>query len=348
MSALEINYNYNGADYPLGVNYRNVIGSPVISASAIEALTSGSFCPLAGVFRFTMQWTTLVSVVAVHAEDIKSPSLYSGNKTVVADGVTINSSVLPGIALVLSDDAVYGDVFEIGIGCFYDSASSLWVRILPLGLAFANMTPVERTLRLTNTTVNVHCKVTIVATNQIRCVNATYLDRPFKCFRQTGSFNPVAHTTSSGKVVTFTSFATGSPNTASILVDGSALDVFDVTNDTLIASGLNLKCDGSTVYRFADGTDYQTGEFVLSSSLVSTDQATLYVSGGGSFVEISDGTNDFVPGTTGIAVTSENAPDGVVDSDSYVDFKIRLSNPGTSDLTLTPRLFSLRVSSEGV
>lgn len=344
----EINYNYNGSDYALDVSFRNVIGSPVLSAEVIPSLFSGGFRPLAGVFKFTMMSTTTLKIEAVHPEDIKSPSLFSGTKTVVADGATENISVLAGISLILTNTAVAGDVFEIGIGCFYDEATLSWVRVTPLGLCYPNIIPVARTLRIENTTSHIQCGTYIVATNSIRCVNSVYATRPFKCFRQTGAFDPTAHIDMLGEAVTFTDFVSGSPNTASILVGGSPIDIYDVTNSETITNGVDLSCDGSTVYRFADGTAYQSGEFVLSSSLEVTDTATLFVSDGGSFVELSNTVDDYVSGPTGVSVTSENCPDGVVSANSYVEINVRISNPGDYDITLNPRLFSLRVISEGV
>jgi hypothetical protein len=138
------------------------------------------------------------------------------------------------------------------------------------------------------------------------------------------------------------------PKQVDILIDGSPIDVFDVTNDTLIAGGVGLLCDGATVYRFADGTAYQSLEFTLDEGLQETDTAVVYVSDGAESIELATPTGAFVPGPTGVLVNSVGATvQGEVFDGEIAPFRIKLSVASSEGTSLNQRHFSLRVVSEG-
>lgn len=348
MADWALKYGYGGGTVAVSLSSRNVTGSPLASASLVESGEAGSNVTPCGVFRFEMETDTTVSIAAVSPYDLKSVALFTGTRTVTADGATENLNLLPGVSVVLSSSAVAGDAFEIGIGCYWDAVSSVWVRAMPLDVAFTGLTGDARSIVAENISGSVQSNCFVIVTNAMWIANGQTAIRPFQAFRQTGLLNPVAHADLLGEAVTFDDLVEGTPNTISILVDGSAIDVWDVTNDALIADGVGLKCDGSTVYRFDDTTDYRSGEFILSEDVSETDTATIYVSDGGEFVEISDTVNAYVAGTTGVYLTSSGAPEGVVSEDDTVAFNLRLSAPEAKTTAMNQRLFSVRLSSVGI
>jgi hypothetical protein len=348
MTSWQVQSSYNGSLVDADVDSRNVVGSPLVSVGRVGARESGSNTASSGVFRLTMQSTTTVSVLVQHYGDLNSPVVFTGTSTVVADGSTQNLNLVLGLSVVLSSHAASGDVFEIGVGCHWDSDSSSWVRILPLDLVVSPSTSEERTLYAKNISGSTQCNSELTISNSMRVVNGQAVNRPFFAFRQTGLTNPVADSNLNGKPVTFTDLVEGTPNTVSILIGGPGVNVYDVTNDASLSNGVGLKCDETTIYRFDDSSDYRSGEFILSSGVTETDTAVVYVSDGGDFVEISDGNSAFVAGTSGIYLTEENAPEGVVTNSTAVPFKVRLISPPGKTLALNQRQFSIRVQSEGI
>lgn len=348
MGDWSLEYTYNGSDVSLGAYYRNVIGFPVVSVSRIADLTAGAYCPICGVYRFFMESNTTVSVTSVFSADYKSPLIFQGSRVVVADGLTKNYNLIPGLGIVLSASTVWGNTFEVGVGCYWDSTLTAWVRMLPQDLCFPNVDKTELVVKAWNGTGVPQCNTFAIATNFIRVQNELYTNRPFMCFRQVGTLSPTAHDDINGRLVTFDNFYASTPNRACLLVDGLRYDIFDETNQATHINGMYLKCDGATVYRFADGTPYQSGEFILSSSLVVTDRAALYVSDAGDFVKIARYGEDFVPGPTGIWLTQEDCPEGTVEDGSFVEFRVKIVCPASKTNALNPRLASIRVGSEGI
>lgn len=344
-----LKYPYGGSEVSIQANYRNVTGAPVSSISVPSAQASGSMPLLAGVFRFTFESAASISVSYVNSGEIESPLLFTGTKLVTCDGSTINWNLIPGVGVVFSPLVTLGNVFEIGLGCYWDSSNAQWVRALPLGAGLPGMNGTVKTVVAANGAGYTQSNTKAVATNAIRIDNDQAYNRPFLCFRQTGLLNPTADSDLSGANVTFDNFSAGSPNTVDILVDGATIDVYDVTNETLISGGTGLECDGTTVYRFADGTKYQSGEFILSSSLVGSDTATIYVSDGGESVQLSTDQSSWVSGPTGIYLSGADAvSEGIVAASESVSFYVRLRPSSTEDSDLNQRQFSLRVESYGV
>lgn len=344
----QIEYSYGGGMVDGDLDSRNVLGSPLTSVAFVAEHVAGSNVTPAGVFRCTLASTTTLSIAASDPGDSHSPAVFAGTVTVVADGVTSNLNIIPGLSIILSSSSVAGDIFEIGVGCYYDTATSTWVRILPLGLCFTGQIGDERSLYAHNVSAYTQANSQLVVTNAMRVTNGQTVQRPFKAFWQTGLENPTAHTDLLGVPVTFTDLVAGTPNTVSILVNGTTIDVYDVTNDALLSGGVGLECDGSTVYRFDDSTAYCSGEFVLASTLAVTDTATLYVSDGAEFVEIATTDSAFAAGTSPIYLTEASAPSGAVSAGTSIHWKIRLVPPEAKDSTLNQRLFSIRIESDGV
>lgn len=329
------------------VNWRNLYGNPVLYADVLSG-AEGDNQRIAGVFRITLMDIDQCMCEAVHFGDYHSPVLWDGIKEMVADGTTVNANLVPGIGITLSGEAIEGDQFEIGIGCYWDAVAGTWFRGLPMDLLVSGYDSAERRLAIRNVSGRTQCNCVIVGTNAMRLENDQTASRPFAQFRQVGMLNPTADTDASGTQISFADLVEGTPNTVSILVAGLPANIYDVANDTMISSGIGLLCDGSTVYRFPDGYPNQGGEFVLSPDLEVTDTATLFVSDGGDFLMIAAYDGDFVPGTSGIWITSSGAPEGVVAADSTVEFRIKLASLSEADLSFNPRLFSLRVQSNAV
>ena len=276
MTSWKIQLSYNGSYVDADVDSRNVVGSPLVSVTKLATYAAGANTTPSGVFRVTMQDTTTVTISTIHYGDLNSPVVFEGTRTVVADGATANFNIIPGLSIVISSKAVYRDSFDVGVGCHWDNVAAAWIRILPFDLVVSTSTSDERVLYATNSSGVTQCNSFIVVTNAMRVVNGQSYNRPFLSFRQTGLTNPVADTDLNGKPVTFADLVEGTPNTISILVGGSGVNVYDVTNDALISGGVGLKCDETTVYRFDDTSSYRSGEFILSSDVTESDTATIW------------------------------------------------------------------------
>lgn len=348
MSGWNIQWSYNGTLTDAEISSRNVNGSPLVSVERINQREAGSNSTPSGVFRLTMEAIDSLSVSILHFADTNSPTLFSGTKTVVADGSTPNLSIIPGLSLVLSANAVAGDIFDIGIGCFFDTDSGAWIRVLPFDLIVSGATSAERVLYAKNVSGSTQGNCQVFVTNAMRVINDQEVDDPFVAFRQTGASNPTADSDSTGRAVTFTGLVEGTPNTISILVGGVGIHVYDVTNDALISNGVGLQCDGTTVYRFDDSTDLRSGEFILATTVSESSTATIFTSDGGDFAEISDGDTAFVAGYSGIYLTDTDAPEGVVSDQVAVPFKLRMVGPSAKTTALNQRQFSIRIQSEGI
>jgi hypothetical protein len=338
-----------GTNTPIDSDYRNVTNTPCVSVTRVADYGAGDLPCQAGIYRFTFASATTVICECIEADDQRNPLAFSVAVTVTCDDSTPNYNLLPGWGVVLSAAAAEDDVLEIGIGCLFDTNDRIWTRGTTLGRVIPQLTGRERLIYAHNDTTEVQCNTRLIATNAAWIENSESYSRPFYAVRQTGETNPTAHADLTGITISFGNLVPGTPNTVDILVDGSSISVYDVTNDTTIGAGTGLECDGTTVYRFSDGTDYQSIEFVLSSALEEADTATIYVSDGGSFIELSaDGSDGWVAGTTGLYLTGIDLGEGVVDADESVSFWIRTSAGAGATVTLNQRAFSLRIASEGV
>lgn len=341
-------FNYDGSDRDITGSGRNVTGSPLVSASKIESYDEGAATAPAGVWQFTMETTTTVSVTYTDSQDTGSPVIYTGTKTVVSDGVTENLNLVPGWAIVLANDLSADDVFEVGIGCYYDSSVGSWIRALSLGTGKAGFASAARSIIVQNDAGAAQQNCKIVATNKAWIENGQTGSRPFYCQRQTGLLNPTKDSDLDGTAITFTNFAAGTPNTVDILVGGSPIDVYDVDGDVLIPDGEDLECDDAHIYRFADGTALQSLEFVLSSSLTGSDTATVFVSDGSESIQLSLVGGSYVSGPTGLDLTSDGNDTGDVDEDDTITVLVRKNIAAAEDTTMNQRTFSLRCYGEAV
>ena len=275
--------------------------------------------------------------------DVANPLLFSGTRSVVADGVTANLNILPGWSVVFSYYVGYGDVFEIGIGCYLDTDLMHWQRVLSFGPRLRGYASSAREITIKNTSGGELTDCVVVVTNAARVENDQAADRPFHAFYQQGLLNPTPDDDLDGMAVTFHNHATGSPATVDLLVDGDPVDVYDVTNSALMPGGVGLNCDETTVYRFVTGSKYQSVHFILSPSLAETDTATLYVSDGGDAVRISTGSGAAVSGPSGLVVTETGQDAGTVTDDGEVAVQLVLDPDAYSSVALNARSFSLRV-----
>jgi hypothetical protein len=343
----QLSYNQAGELIPADISFRNVLGSPISAVNRIAPYAAGCQTPPAGIFIVTAIDSDKVIVEPKGSQDLKSPALNSSPITVVADGATWNTNVIPGLAIKFG---VFYAAYqaEIGVGCVWDSSAHWWQRITALGLGLGGVSGADISVIATNTGTD-QSNSQVVVTNAARLVNSASVSRPFFSFQQVGTLNPTPDESAEGTLIAFDNYVAGSPGTVDILADGVPINVFDVTHWNLIIGGSGLLCDGLTVYRFADGTAYQSCEFVLSPDLAEMDTAQIYVSDGGAFVELFDDlSGDYVPGTTSIYLTSTGCGMGVVLSEDSVNFRMRLSPPASKDISLNQRQFSIRICSEGV
>jgi hypothetical protein len=344
MADWQILTNY-GTDVDIIGSSRNVTGASLSSATKIDFHDEGAMSAIAGVYRFTMESSTEVSVEIVSNFDTKNPLIYSGNRTVVADGSTPNYNLLPGWAVIISGTPVTEDVFEIGPGCYWDSSNQVWYRALSIGPVIPGFATTEKELIVKNISGGSITNSMVLATNAARVENDQTATRPFFTFRLIEDLNPTADSDLDGRAVTFDNL---SGSTVDILIDGSPIDVYDLAAGSLIPDGEGLGCNGTSIYKFADGTPLQGIEFILSADLAETDTATIYVSDGGDSVELATAEGSFVSGPTGITLTEDEQVDGTVTDDGEVTFRLRIK-PGSSETTdLNLRSYSLRLIGDAV
>jgi hypothetical protein len=335
-------YTYGGSDRDVTGYWRNVVGQPIVSAVKIGPGQEADASPTAGVYRFRFETASAVSCRKASPQDSLNPLIYSGSRNVIADYVTENMNLLPGWKMVFRGDVQAGDEFEIGVGCCLDSTSKTWQRILSFGPRVAGFVSEPRTLIAKNVSSVTLTDCKLVATNAIRIANGQGSARPFKCFRQAGILNPEPDSDLDGTEVSFANYTPGSPPTVDLLTSGSPIDMFDEVAGGIIPGGVGLKCDGTTVYRFADGTKYQSGTFILSDSLEQTDTATMFVSDGGSTVWLATPSESFVPGPAGLVLTQDGQTQGYILSNGTALFRIQLAPSSESVPNLNARSFSLR------
>lgn len=341
MDYWQLIHSYGGSDHDIAGYWRNVIGSAVLSALKIPRGGIGDHTPIAGVYRFKFEATSAVSCRAVHPWDAKNPLIFAGTRHVVADYSTGNQSLVPGWSVVLNGDVQLGNEFEIGVGCYFDEITGSWHRIASFGPRVVGFVSTERAITARNISGELLTECRVVATNAIRVENGQGPSRPFAFFHQTGVLSPESDSDPGGAAITFATYTPGDPPTVDVLIDGSPVDVYE-ESEGLLPSGARLKCDGATVYRFADGTRYQSGTFSLSASLSVTDTAMIYVSDGGSSVWISPQTGRFVPGSGGIALTQTGQSAGTMTSGGEALFKVRVQPLAENVPDLEARSFSLR------
>ena len=343
MADWQILYNYGGSDRDISGYWRNVSGSPVVSAAPLASGAASFASPIAGVYRFTFESPSTVSCDRQGNQDVSNPLLFSGTRSVTADGATVNLNLLPGWGVVLSSFVGSGDTFEIGVGCYLDTDLMHWQRVLSFGPRLKSYASGSREVTAKNISGVELTDCVVVVTNAARVENDQAADRPFYAFYQQGLLNPTADADLDGMAVTFDNYTAGSPATVDILVDGDILDIYDVTNSALMPDGVGLNCDDTTVYRFVTGSKYQSVHFILSSSLTETDTATFYVSDGGDAVKISIGSGTAVSGPSGLVLTESGQDAGTVTDDGEVDIQLVLDPDAYSSTTLNARSFSFRV-----
>jgi hypothetical protein len=340
MSSWTFSYSLSGTPVGAEVSFRNVTGNAVASVSRGDGQT-----PLAGVFRFTFEASNSVSIRAVEGGDLKSPNLFVGTRNVVTGS---NTNLIDGLNIVLNPGISSGEVFEIGTGAYFDASCNLWRRVSALGLSLPGLAGSDRYVTVQNTSGQDMSNSLVFVTNGARIVNSVDATNPLKGFCQTGTLNPLPDADLSGAEITFDNYIEDTVNTVDILIDGNPIDVIDLTNNLLLVNGHNLSCDGTTVYRFGDGTKYQSCTFKLSSDLNPASSCRIYVSDAAVTEFYDPTTGAYVSGTTGIYLTAENCGVGVVPNGQSVDFRIRTNPSDDATTELNQRIFSLRVNSQGV
>ncbi len=346
MAAWQVLHTHDGVDRKIVGCSRNVKGTPVKSARKILQGSAGAAVPMAGVYRYTFETSTTVSCARISKMDYANPLVFSGVRSVTTDGTFENLNLLPGWAIVMAEDAHPGDVFEIGIGCVLEADGMTWHRVLSFGprLAGYRSASVELVAKNASGVPLSDCMVT--ATNAIRAQNLGDSTSPFLMFRQTGPLNPFADDDPNGASVSFGQYSLlGHPHKyADILVNGQPVDIHDVAANKLIPGGKELVCDGTTTYRFADGSKHQSGTFILAEQMGPALTATLHVSDGAESVRIHDGTGSVVSGPAGLILTQDGEDRGRISAGGTARFEVQIDPTERPAADLNARSFSLRVS----
>jgi hypothetical protein len=343
MSGWQILHTYNGIDRDITGCWRNVTGSPVRSAAKVAPGAPGFASPIAAVYRFTLVSPAAVSCRGISNEDSLNPLIFSGTRSVIADGATVNLHLLPGWGIVLASDAQAGDVFEIGVGCCLDEDFMSWQRILSFGPRMTGYTSAARTVTAKNISGGTLTNCIAAITNAVRVGNDQGPARPFHAFYQQGMLNPTADQDQDGVPVTFANYVPGSPCTVSMLIDGNGEDIYDVAADRVLPRGIGLKCDGATLYAFLHGSKYQSARFILAADLAEPDSATLFVSDGGESVWVSSGSGTPVAGPSGLTLTETGKSYGVITHNAAVSIHLVVDPNSYSSADLNARGFSFRV-----
>lgn len=342
MSHWQFLYAFGGSDSDIAGSWRNIVGAPVLCAYKIPRGSEGYRTAVAGVYRFTLETPTSVTCRRTSSWDAKNPLIYSGRRTVSADFSTENKNLLPGWSVVLREDVRAGDEFEIGAGCRWNGDTGVWQRITAFGPRMAGFVSTDQSLKARNISAAPLRDCKLVATNAIRVASSQGALGPFSCFYQSGILNPESDTDLDGSEVTLINYRPGAPATANILIDGNPIDVYDVSADSIVPGGAGLRCDGVTLYRFADGTKYQSGTFCLAEALPGAGTTTIHVSDGGSSAWLAGADGSFVPGPAGIILTEQSQGRGTITAGGIVPFKLRIQPPDCDAPDLDARIFSLR------
>lgn len=340
-----LGYDTGGSPRELDFYYRNIFGSPAVQVARKSALTEGANHPPAGVYRIKILENSIAEIRVNDSRDWKNP-LHGVTKAVVLDSDTENLNLVPGISVIFSALSQVNDVVEIGVGAVNPYLTTVY-RGLCLGIITLGAQVRELLFALRNDYSNPQVLSRVRATNAIRVVNTQTGSRPLFAFRQTGILNPTADADTTGRSVTFDNLVPGSPATVDLLVDGELISLYDVTNEQAVTSQ-GIKADETTIYRFADGSVHQSGEFLLAADLQESDSAVIYVSDAGDMVQLATLVADWVVGSTGVVLTGSDCPVGVVDIGQEVFFRLRVNPPESADAVLNQRQFSLRVSSVSV
>jgi hypothetical protein len=356
MSTWQLLYNSNDIEG----GWRNVVGSPVVSASKIASGLKGLANAPAGVYRFTVaedggDYTVNLSFISKldYANGMESDNW---PLDVIADGLTYNYMVMPGWGITFAADAQDGDVFEVAVGCYWDSTIGTWVRGLSFGSRATGIVSGEISLTAKNLSGGTLTDCMAVVTNAISVVNVPLSpdsgdgrgDRPFAAWWQAGRVNPDPDTGGSEGAVTIANRDGGGifgDYLVALAVDGANVDIYDLTNDTIMPAGdaQDLDCDETTIYKFPDGSKYQGLHFFLGEGTDMGDEAEFYVSDGGAAIQIAQATGAFTSGVNGAILTESGQDTGTVTDDGEVTFRIRI-NPLMGTLPdLNQRSFSLRL-----
>lgn len=351
MSDWVLAYDASGTVVSADSSFVNLTGAMLLSISVIGTGLEGAQPPPAGIFILTADTNSAVSIGYKEIQDMRSPALFVGSVSVVADGVTGNKNVIPGLSIVFNANLTPGIISEVGVGCYWDTTlGGIWQRLTSLGLGAPGVTGSDRVLTLKNMTGNDQSNCQVVVTNGVRVANITGFSCPFFAFRQTGLLNATPDADANGQAVTFVNLnTTTTPATIDIKVAGTSIDVYDVTHGALIPNGEGLWCDETTVYMFADGTKYQGCEFLLSEDIVEGNSAQIFVSDGGAQVELYDADNgEYVTGATGVNLTATGCGVGVVPNGLTAQFIMRLNPAAGLTVDLNQRQFSIKVISVGI
>ncbi|MBI4962505.1 MAG: hypothetical protein HY913_04450 [Desulfomonile tiedjei] len=334
MAQWQILCPYEGSDLDIDGYVRNIIGGAVKAATRIDQDQEGYASRPAGVhrFRFASQTELLW---------FKYDQQTSVSKTVVCDSTTENLNVLPGWSFKFREWTQPGDEFLAVIGGLFDGSAP--IRTLSYESRVSGFPDSEKAFRVKNISGETQTNCSLVATNAVRVENAAaHPSKPFLCFYQSGSSNPITDGDVNGLQVTFDNWTDGTPPTVDILIAGDSVGILDVAANSLIPYGTRLKCDGTTLYRFANGTKWQSGTFILSPDLEESDTALIFVSDGGDQVELAQATGAFTRGANGIELTQTGQATGTVLNDGAVSVRLRLNPRVGLNSSLNPRSFSLR------
>lgn len=328
-----------------GNSWRNTSGSPITSVTP-----NNERLLVAGIYKITVSSSgdpATINLVAQGDDAPKNPIADTGI-SVTNDNSTANKNVIPGLSIVFNI-ASTSDIGYIYVGSYYDGSDDQDV-INFGGVDAGNYSPSSSGRK-----IYVKNDGTYDVTDaEVKIINAVRIEqdnpqRPFYKSYQNYDYNPINHTTMTGKNITFANVGSG---TCDVLIGGNTFNVEEVGGSySGTSTGLNM--DDSTIYEVTSDTiDFPKGwRFILSSSLQGTDTATLYVSDGGEKVEIapdvSGSPGTWQDGTTALTIGDSGGVSGDIDVGDSGVFWIRFHPESSETPDLNMRLFTIVTKAKG-
>lgn len=332
-------------------SWRNIVGTPVISI-----ITNGEGNLLAGLYTLTFATGSVVPGVTatckINSADPKNPNINLVGVTVQIDGSTLNINVIRGLSIVFSSSGSFTESWsaEVYVGAYYDAVPGV-ERVTAFGTIDAGDTSDEERLAIRNdgSTIGIDCSVQIVNKTRFVHTNGT----PFAKMYQL-QLNPTADADLDGEPVTFSNYTAGSPKTIDMQVGGVGYNMENLNTGESHPGGAALEIDGTTPYKFADGTKYQGVVIVLSTTIVdNTPTADIFISDGAQFVEIapdlSGAAGTWQDGTTNLELTEDGGSNpGEIGPANTAFYWQRFKCGGAATPDLNMRLWAAIYVAKGV
>ncbi len=219
-------------DSDLLVRSENTINTPLVSDATW--LTNGQ--EIAGVYTITATSATQVNIVA---DDPKNEHAATG-VTVVADDVTVNKNVLPGVGLIFSSSMVNGWQCKVSVGDLMDPAGATSDRFA-IGIIEGGTTSTQRKIVAVNVGSQTSAESEVYSLPG-RFVEGSGVELYVAQILNHTAIARQALATETDLVMTFADYKVGPPETADVLI-GAVKCIEDA------------KLDG-TLYQHGEGNGY--------------------------------------------------------------------------------------------